>query len=509
MKRRKPENIQVEAQENGLPISWESVKLVDVVRLNPPKKNLSKFTDSTKVTFVPMAAVDGDLGTISRPQERKLGEVKKGYTSFRNSDVLFAKITPCMENGKAAIAHNLKNGLGFGSTEFHVLRPYGDVSSEYLFHFVRQEIFRNEARRSMTGTAGQLRVPQSFMADVSLPLPPLEEQKRIIEKLTQLLERIEKANASIAKVPETLKQFRQAVLAAACSGKLVEQDPNDEPASLLRERIRAERKRKWLGELIAKGKDPKESIYEEPVEPDTSELPELTGGWVWTTMDDACLKIQDGTHFSPKIQYKERGKNRYFYVTSKNIKDNGVDLTDVTYIGAKEHKEIYKRCRPEKGDVLLIKDGAITGRATINNLDEEFSLLSSVALLKTNRELLLAGYLRYYLMSPLGFKSTTGQMTGSAITRIVLHKIKSSPISIPPLAEQFRIVAKIEELFKFAETIEVSVTKAQANAERIKQALLAKAFRGELVEQDPDDEPASVLLRRIKEDRSASVKAKS
>lgn len=260
----------------------------------------------------------------------------------------------------------------------------------------------------MTGTAGQLRVPQSFMADVCLPLPPLEEQKRIIEKLTQLLERVEKANACVAKVPETLKQFRQAVPSAACSGKLVEQDPSDQGASILLERIRAGRKKEWHDELIAKRKDPKEFTYKAPVEPDTSELPELPGEWVWTTMDDACLRIQDGTHFSPKIQYKERGKNRYFYVTSKNIKDNGVDLTDVTYIAAKEHKVIYKRCRPEKGDVLLIKDGAITGRATINNLDEEFSLLSSVALLKTNRELLLAGYLRYYLMSPLGLKSTTG-----------------------------------------------------------------------------------------------------
>ena len=132
------------------------------------------------VSFVPMAAVDERLGTITVREERPFAEVSKGFTSFEEGDVLFAKITPCMENGKAALARNLTNGVGRGSTEFYVLRPNDRVLGEYIYHFVRQTRFREEAKRSFTGTAGQQRVPKSFMENTLVPLPPLDEQRRIV-----------------------------------------------------------------------------------------------------------------------------------------------------------------------------------------------------------------------------------------------------------------------------------------------------------------------------------------
>lgn len=132
-----------------------------------------------------MAAVDEISGTIRDRQDRPFAEVKKGYTHFKNRDVLFAKITPCMENGKAAIADDLAGGLGFGSTEFHVLRAKEEVLPEWLFYFVRQPAFRSEAKRNFTGTAGQQRVPTTFLSSTEIPVPPIHEQRRIVDLLSR------------------------------------------------------------------------------------------------------------------------------------------------------------------------------------------------------------------------------------------------------------------------------------------------------------------------------------
>lgn len=132
-----------------------------------------------------MSAVDERLGTITVREERPLSEVSRGFTAFENGDVLFAKITPCMENGKVALARNLANGVGRGSTEFFVLRPGDRVLSEYIYHFVHQPRFREAARQNFTGTAGQQRVPKSFMENALVALPPLGEQRTIVGVLNR------------------------------------------------------------------------------------------------------------------------------------------------------------------------------------------------------------------------------------------------------------------------------------------------------------------------------------
>lgn len=140
-------------------------------------------TLDTEVSFVPMAAVDERDGAIAERQSRPYREVMKGYTPFREGDVLLAKITPCMENGKATIATELANGLGFGSTEFHVLRPGPRVLSKWIFYFIRRQEFRMAAKASFTGTAGQQRVPVQFLQSIRIPVPPLSDQQRSVEIL--------------------------------------------------------------------------------------------------------------------------------------------------------------------------------------------------------------------------------------------------------------------------------------------------------------------------------------
>lgn len=182
---------------------WKRKELSSCCYVNPKKTEINYFTDDLEVSFIPMASVSTN-GEINTKEIRYYREVKTGFTYFYENDVLFAKITPCMENGKGAIARNLKNNIGFGSTEFHVLRPRKGISnSEWLYHLTALPVFRSSAEKYMTGSAGQKRVPASFFDKFLVPLPPLslqdefaniirqiEEQKSLVKKAieeTQLL----------------------------------------------------------------------------------------------------------------------------------------------------------------------------------------------------------------------------------------------------------------------------------------------------------------------------------
>ena len=196
---------------------WEEKELGEICELNPKKSEVKDRADDLLVSFVPMSAVDEYLQTITSREERNLGEVRKGYTYFRNDDVLFAKITPCMENGKVAIARNLKNGIGFGTTEFHVIRARGGVLPEWIHYIVGQPSFREIAKTRMTGSAGQKRVPVQFLEKFKIPLPPVDEQKKIVARLDSLSEKIKNLRQTQAETAENLKSLEQSVLHQAFS----------------------------------------------------------------------------------------------------------------------------------------------------------------------------------------------------------------------------------------------------------------------------------------------------
>lgn len=172
---------------------WPLRKLGDdeICILNPKKAEVAGLANDTPVSFVPMARVDEISGTMNVSESKNLGDVRKGYTYFAEGDVVFAKITPCMENGKSAIARNLINGVGFGTTEFHVLRPRNLVTSEWLRLFVRDKNFREQAKKNMHGAAGQQRVPVDFLRDSQIPVPPIHEQHRIVQRIEDLTRRME------------------------------------------------------------------------------------------------------------------------------------------------------------------------------------------------------------------------------------------------------------------------------------------------------------------------------
>lgn len=181
-------------------VTWGALE--DFCTINPKTKQIP---DDMEVSFVPMQRVS-DTGDVQTDEIRKASEVKKGFTFFEEGDVLFAKITPCMENGKGGIARGLKNGVGFGSTEFHVLHPDPEkVSSEWLYFLTSWDEFRKQCARNMTGSAGQKRVPKSYLEHYKIHLPSLEEQRRIAALLDKVSDLITKRRAQLDKLDLLVK----------------------------------------------------------------------------------------------------------------------------------------------------------------------------------------------------------------------------------------------------------------------------------------------------------------
>lgn len=206
-------------ERRALPKGWRWVRLGDVCELNPRRPALER-TDDALTTFVPMPAIDDQSGTILSPEVRPYSQVRRGYTYFAEGDVLFAKITPCMENGKHAIARNLRDGIGFGSTEFHVIRPSKDITSEWIHFFVRQPWVLEAATAHFTGAVGQQRVPSGFLANLEIPLPPLAEQQRIARVLDEHMAAIERARAAAQAQLDAINALPAALLREAFNGEL-------------------------------------------------------------------------------------------------------------------------------------------------------------------------------------------------------------------------------------------------------------------------------------------------
>ena len=295
----------------------------------------------------------------------------------------------------------------------------------------------------------------------------------------------------------TPQELKSSILQLAIQGKLVEQRPEEGTGEELYQQIQAEKKR-----LMKEGKIKKEKPLPEIAE---DEVPfEIPEGWKWVQLRDIATKITDGTHHSPANH--EQGK--YKYVTAKNVKNQGVMLTNITYVSEDVHNEIFARCNPEHGDVLLIKDGATTGVVTVNNLIEPFSMLSSVALLKMP-SLMSAWYLVYVLRSDLLYKAVRAQMKGTGITRITLKQIELMTIPLPPLAEQKRIVAQIEELLPYLDRYEKAWNRLEEFNRRfpadMQKSILQMAIQGKLVEQRPEEGTGEELYRQIQAEKKRLI----
>lgn len=201
-----------------IPAHWGFKRLRFSMNTNPSKGEIT-LADDELVSFIPMEAV-GEFGGLNIETEKELGEIGGGYTYFAENDVVVAKITPCFENGKGAIARNLKNGIAFGTTELHVMRTGDELLADYLFHLTMSHPFRCIGESEMYGAGGQKRVPESFLKDFQIGLPPLNEQQEIIDYIHRVNQKNDLQMAKASEVIERLTEYRSALITNAVTGKI-------------------------------------------------------------------------------------------------------------------------------------------------------------------------------------------------------------------------------------------------------------------------------------------------
>jgi type I restriction enzyme, S subunit len=199
---------------------WEVKPLGEVALFRPNKKEVkSVLLDSDEVSFVPMESLKIDQIALAEHEPKPLGEVYSGYTYFCDGDVLLAKITPCFENGKLGVANGLVNGVGFGSSEFFVFRPANNLLPSYLYHFLNRQSFREWAKGQMTGAVGHKRVPKELIESLPIPLPPLEEQQRIVAILDEAFEGLARARTHAEANLQNARELFESCLQCSFSGK--------------------------------------------------------------------------------------------------------------------------------------------------------------------------------------------------------------------------------------------------------------------------------------------------
>lgn len=227
--------------ENGVSDeSWEEKLLGDVCTVNPKKIDAKNLDDNLEVSFVPMAAVSDVFGEIVNHEVKNLQDVRTGFTNFSEGDVIFAKITPCMENGKSAIVGPLVNDIGYGSTEFYVLRCKEELYNKYLYHMVRNTTFRAEAKAVMTGAVGQQRVPKTFLQEYQLLLPSLPEQHEIVRLIDDLLARERKAQQATEQALASIDLMKKSIFARVFRGELGTNKASEASALELLKQVLAE-----------------------------------------------------------------------------------------------------------------------------------------------------------------------------------------------------------------------------------------------------------------------------
>ena len=438
-----------------LPDGWAWVRIHTACIINP-RNNID---DNTEVSFVPMANISEGYANSFVSDSRLWCKVKTGYTHFAENDIGIAKITPCFENRKSVVFTGLINGYGAGTTELHIIRTItGLIMPEYLLCFAKRNDFILGGVQTFSGDVGQQRVTKDYIANYLFSLPPLNEQKRIISAIKEayyIIENIEKTKLGLI---EDIDKAKSKILDLAIRGKLVPQDPNDEPASVLLERIRAEKE-----ELIKQGKikrDKKESVIfkgddnsyyrltSDNKRYDVSAPFDLPDCWEWTTFPTVA-HVELG-----KTLDKVKNTGTYYpYLRSVNVQWGYVDLSDVKEM--KFEPEEIERYTIKKND-LLICEGGDVGRCCVWNKNESILYQNAIHRVRFYNSINCNFYM--YFMMYLEAKGTLKRISNGVTIKHLTNTVLSNIIiPLPPLAEQERIVNAVETLFtqidKIAEQI--------------------------------------------------------
>ena len=488
-----------------LPPGWSWTCMAALGEISP--RNEAK--DDVIASFVPMPLISTRFDGRHDHESTTWAEIKKGYTHFADGDVAIAKITPCFENSKAAIFSGLHNGIGAGTTELHVVRPIGEfVSRSYLLLYLKSPPFLRVGETKMTGSAGQKRVPTEFFSFNPLPLPPLAEQHRIVAKVDELMalcdqleqeteasldahqtlveallsaltsaadhaqfasawQRIAGYFDTLFTTEESIAQIKQTILQLAVMGKLVPQDPNDKPASELLKKIAAEK-----AKLVKEGKLNADKLLQPAGK---KKMPfESPLGWEWCRIETIC-DVQGGIQKQPIRTPK---LNHYPYLRVANVQRGYIDTTEMERFELFDDELRTRALQP--GDILVVEGNGSEdeiGRCAIWNgqIDQcvfQNHLIRVRSIIQGNEV-----FISKFLNSPPGIDEMKRlAVTTSGLYNLSVGKIRSISVPLPPLAEQHRIVAKVDELMALCDQLKSRLSAAQTTQLHLADALVEQAI---------------------------------
>lgn len=487
-----------------LPDNWGWSQIAEIGIINPRVD----FDDNALASFVPMPMIAAEYGVPNGHEPRPWGQIKKGYTHFAEGDVGLAKITPCFENGKSTVFSNLTGGVGSGTTELHVVRPLF-VDPAYILVFWKCPFFIENGIPRMTGTAGQKRVPTDYFANSPFPLPPLPEQHRIVAKVDELMalcDQLEAARAereaardtftlsTLAKLntpdpeifgedasfalanlaplttrPDQIKQLRRTILRLALAGKLTEQNPTDDPASNLLAAI-GERRSALLKAGYPNATEARTQQRKAAEQSLPREVAALPHGWEYATLQQCALMVIDCKNKT--APYTPHGVR---LIRTTNVRDGKLNAIDQRYVSPDTYEVWSARAKPEPGDILITREAPM-GEVCLIPADTTICLGQRMMLARLVPDTISPRFMLYSLMDPDLMDRVQDKPIGMTVQHLRVGGVETLVVPLPPLAEQHRIVAKVDELLTLCDQIETSLTEGEQSRSWLLEAVLHKTL---------------------------------
>lgn len=516
------EIIEIPAEEApyALPDGWKWVRLGDLYEVNP--KNVAE--SCIEAAFIPMEKIKPGMVSEFSYEVKPWGIAKKGHTQFADGDVAFAKITPCFENRKSMMLYNLPNGIGAGTTELIVLRQ-PNVLQKYTFWLINSENFIKGGKNTYSGTVGQQRISMDFVRNYPIPLPPLETQKRIVDRIESLFAKLDEAKEKAQTALDTFELRKSAILHKAFTGQLTaqwreenqavavtsehsdnltstptegsngvtsysEDSNNVTPSSV-----------EYPNNLISVPSSPSNNPNQsdtDSVEQDADKCKEsffigseyyqnlvssnlrlkksysMVNSWTYSTLENVCKTIKYGT------SKKSEKTGKVVVLRMGNMKNGGLDWSDLAYTNDEEDIKKYWLI---PGDVLFNRTNSSewVGKVSIYRGEMPSIYAGYIIKLDYDRNILNGEYFNYILNSPEEREYCQAVKTdGVNQANINSKKIGAFVIPVPPLPEQQEIVRILDDLLAKENAAKEAAEAVIEKIDLMKKSILARAFRGEL-----------------------------